>query len=195
MQLRGAIRACPVDLEIKQRGDESDDANAAELLLGMSDREASGKRGLTELVVLRNGYISASVSHLLSSLPPQDRPVLRKVYSFCASRFRGLLGSVDDDLRFMLSAPLEEAYLWVLACQAVLCGHLEFSSLMFFFKCTEVKPGRIFPENNLDNQVDVRRTFCTMRKSRRGVIMGGQPTQLWICFFAARTGLTWCLFM
>ncbi len=134
-----AIRACPVDL----RGVQArPDGHAAELLLGMSDEDVFNiGRGLTNLVVLPNGNISSTISHLVSTSDPAV-----PVYGTGAERFASVLNGPE----LLINAPLEEAYLWVLACRAAIHGRLAFHGFPFTVRCKAIKPGRIFPGSNPD---------------------------------------------
>jgi len=96
-------------------------------------------RGLTNLVVLPNGKISSTISHLVST---SDAAV--PVYGTGAERF----ASVLDGPELLINAPLEEAYLWVLACRAAIHGRLAFHRFPFTVRCKAIKPGRIFPGTN-----------------------------------------------
>jgi len=62
---------------------------------------------------------------------------------------------VLDHHDLLISAPLEEAYLWVLACRAALNGRLSFNRSPFAVKCTDIRPGRIFPGTNSNEFNDV----------------------------------------
>ena len=90
--------------------------------------------------MLPNGKISMPVAHLVSSTDPKV-PVFRKG----GARFCDLLGSED----LLVSAPLEEAYLWALACRLAVSGSLRFhSGPRFNAKCTDIRAGRIFPTDD-----------------------------------------------
>jgi hypothetical protein len=142
--LEKAIRACPVKIPKKQR---KSDPLAASLLMGMEDEEvyAIGRR-LYNLVVLPNRQVSSTISHLVSSVVPEV-----PVFGICARRFASVLGRNE----LLISAPLEEAYLWVLACDAALHGALSFNRSRFAVKCTDIRPGRIFPGTNSNEFNDV----------------------------------------
>ena len=83
------------------------------------------------------------VAHLVSSTDPKV-PVFRKG----GARFCDLLGSED----LLVSAPLEEACLWALACRLAFSGSLRFGpSALFDAVCTDIQAGRIFPTNDPQN--------------------------------------------
>ena len=136
--LTKAIKAIPVKLPDV---DDEPNGHAAALLLGMTDGTLHKKmdgdsegRGLNDLIVLPNGKISMPVSHLVSI---DDAAV--PVFKVGGARFRGLLASED----LLSSAPLEEAYLWALACRLAVSGSLRFhSGPRFDAKCTHPHPSR-----------------------------------------------------
>jgi hypothetical protein len=142
--LEKAIKACPIDLS---DGCSKPDPHAARLLIGMTDQEVYdiGHR-LNNPVVLPNSKISSTISHLVSTADPKT-----PVFSIGAERFASVLDHHD----LLISAPLEEAYLWVLACRAALNGRLSFNRSPFAVKCTDIRPGRIFPGTNSNEFNDV----------------------------------------
>ena len=81
------------------------------------------------------------VAHLVS-ITDLAVPVFRKG----DARFGGLLANKDD---LLTSAPLEEAYLWALACRLAVRGSVSFNSdATFLAKCNDIRPGRMFPTKN-----------------------------------------------
>jgi len=139
--LETAINAIPVELPDV---DDEPNGHAAALLLGMTDgtlhKKMDGEsdaraRGLNDLIVLPNGKISMPVSHLVSI---DDAAV--PVFKVGGARFRGLLASED----LPSSTPLEEAYLWVLACRLAVCTKVAFHQVVFNAKCTGIQAGRIY---------------------------------------------------
>ena len=113
--------------------------HAAHLLLGMSDEVLHRYSVVNNLVVLRGGRygsISMPVSHLVSITDPNV-----PVFAMGGARFGGLLSQKN----LPVSAPLEEAYLWALACHLALSGSLQFhEGPVFHAKCTDIRAGRIF---------------------------------------------------
>jgi hypothetical protein len=142
--LEKAIKACPIDLF---DGCSKPDPHAARMLIGMTDQEVYdiGRR-LNNRVVLPNSKISSTISHLVSTDDPET-----PVFGIGAVRFASVLDHHD----LLISAPLEEAYLWVLACRAALNGRLSFNRSPFSVKCTAIKRGRIFPGTNPNELNDV----------------------------------------
>jgi len=139
--LTKAIKAIPVKLPDV---DDEPNGHAAALLLGMTDgtlhKKMDGEsdaraRGLNDLIVLPNGKISMPVSHLVSIA---DAAV--PVFKVGGARFRGLLASED----LLSSTPLEEAYLWALACRLAVCTKVAFHQVVFDAKCTGIQAGRIY---------------------------------------------------
>jgi len=96
--------------------------------------------------VLPSGLVSSPIAELILDFMISVKvPVFEKG----SDRFRALLGSKDDkDL--LASAPLEEAYLWALACRSALRGKLSFNRKKFPFQCTDIQSGRIFATQDLE---------------------------------------------
>jgi hypothetical protein len=101
---------------------------------------------MRDLVVLPNGKISASLTHLLSV-----RSKKVPVYKTGMERFE----SVSRGLSLLFSAPLEEAYLWVLSCRAALKKRIRFNDSTYEVKCTAIEPHRIFPRDDPNEFIDV----------------------------------------
>ena len=116
--------------------------HAAKLLVGVPDNENVAR--LDDLVVLENNKLSSPISKLLN-FSDEDKE-LNVIYQEGRKRFLNCLNGVD----LLHSSPLEEAYLWVIACESALQGFLRFGSQKFNIRCSAIKAGRIFPKDDND---------------------------------------------
>jgi len=121
-------------------------AYATQLLLGMSDKELEKAveqvgRGINDLVVLKNEYLTTTLLKLLSLEDADSR--LNAIYMKGCARFRRLFNYTD----LLCALPLEEAYLWTISCRSAVRSALQFPLLenAFEIRCTDIKPARIFP--------------------------------------------------
>ena len=123
---------------MEEKTEESSNVDATNLLLGLSDSELYTKmdgksdargRGVNNLIV---GTSKWQDQH--ARRPPRldhRSRCARLSEGWC--QFGGLLANKDD---LLTSAPLEEAYLWALACRLAVRGSVSFNSdATFFAKC------------------------------------------------------------
>ena len=124
-------------------------AYATQLLLGMSDNQvekAVEEMGgwMDNLVVLANKNVSTTIFQLLSMKDVDSQ--LNTIYTKGCKRFRDLYNEID----LLCALPLEEAYLWTISCRSAVESELRFPlrKKTFDIHCTDIKPARIFPNQN-----------------------------------------------
>jgi hypothetical protein len=150
-----ALYACIV-LCATTSGPSRRDENAAKLLLGEPDVDDEWIRQVSDLVVVGNNRISASLESLLVMTPPQEHKncelfrqgqrlfafVLRSGDREVQNLMRipeGSEGSkAQADVDWLAGTPLEAAYVWALSTRASVDRELVFGDTTFKLKCDSI---------------------------------------------------------
>jgi len=147
-----ALYACIVLCATKRRASRRE-VNATKLLLGADDVDDEWIRQVSDLVVVGDNRISASLESLLVMRLPREDPN-RKLFQQGQRLFAKVLQSGDRavknrkegskaqaDADWLAGTPLEASYVWALSTRASVEGELAFGDKSFIFECDSIYPG------------------------------------------------------
>ena len=155
-----ALYAC-IMLCATTRRSSRRDVNAAKLLLGADDVDDEWIRQVSDLVVVGNNRIRASLESLLMMRPPREdkncklfrqgqrlfAEVLRSGDREVQNLMRMPEGSegskAQADVDWLSGTPLEASYVWALSTRASVDGELVFGDTTFTFECDSIYPGAL----------------------------------------------------
>ena len=149
-----ALYACIVLCATKRRSSRRE-VHATKLLLGADDVDDEWIRQVSDLVVVGDNRISASLESLLVMRLPREDPN-RKLFQQGQGLFAEVLRSGDRAVKNLISkegskaqadadwlagTPLEASYVWALSTRASVEGELAFGDETFIFECDSIYPG------------------------------------------------------
>ena len=125
--------------------------NLVELLCGIKESDPKVIAERYPSVVVLGDIVTVPLEVLMGHEDQCDP--CRHLFRKCQRLFRDSISQSKRHIRnqdWCEGKALEHAFLWSLACKSFNASKPPFGELPFLFNCAEIKPGRIFPDRNVD---------------------------------------------